>query len=132
MIRRTMIDHLSVGVTSLARAGAFYDAVLASLGYARVLTHERALGYGPPGARDEVFAVLAVSEAGTVVGEGSHVAFRAPNRDAVHAFHATALENGGADEGAPGPRPKYGRGYYAAFVRDPDGHRLEAVFHEAL
>jgi catechol 2,3-dioxygenase-like lactoylglutathione lyase family enzyme len=125
-----MIDHLSLGVSNLARAGAFYDAVLASLGYARVLTHERALGYGPPGARDEVFAVLAVSEPGTLPGHGSHVAFRAPNREAVDAFHAIALKGGATDEGAPGPRPKYGPGYYAAFVRDLDGHRVEAVFHE--
>jgi catechol 2,3-dioxygenase-like lactoylglutathione lyase family enzyme len=124
-----MIDHLSLGVSDLTRSGIFY-AVLASLGYVRVLTHERALGYGAPGARDEVFAILAVSEQAKLPGHGSHVAFSAANREAVDAFHAIALENGAIDEGAPGPRPKYGPGYYAAFVRDPDGHRLEAVCHE--
>jgi catechol 2,3-dioxygenase-like lactoylglutathione lyase family enzyme len=123
-----VIDHLSVGVSDLARAGAFYDAVLATLGYARVLTHERALGWGPPGARDEVFAVLAAER--VTPGEGCHVAFRAPSREAVDAFHAVALEQGAVDEGAPGLRPAYGAGYYAAFVRDRDGYRVEAVCHE--
>jgi catechol 2,3-dioxygenase-like lactoylglutathione lyase family enzyme len=123
-----MIDHLSVGVVDLARAGRFYDAVLAPLGYVRVLTHERALGYGPPGARDEVFAVLASAEAKPA--PGSHVAFRAPNREAVDTFHAAAVANGATDEGKPGLRPAYGAGYYAAFARDLDGHRIEAVVHE--
>jgi catechol 2,3-dioxygenase-like lactoylglutathione lyase family enzyme len=125
-----MIDHLSVGVSDLARAGDFYDAVLATLGYVRVLTHERALGWGPPGARDEAFAVLAARERAKPPGDGCHVAFSAPNREAVDAFHATALRQGGTDEGGPGPRPQYGPGYYAAFVRDLDGYRIEAVCHE--
>jgi catechol 2,3-dioxygenase-like lactoylglutathione lyase family enzyme len=127
-----MIDHLSVGVSDLARAGAFYDAVLGALGYARLFTHERAVGYGPPGAKDEAFAILAApGEPSSLAGRGSHVAFQAADRAAVQAFHETALRSGGADEGAPGPRPKYGPGYYAAFVRDLDGHRIEAVCHEA-
>jgi catechol 2,3-dioxygenase-like lactoylglutathione lyase family enzyme len=127
-----MIDHLSVGVSDLARSGAFYDAALAPLGYVRVLTHERALGYGPPGARDEVFAILRANADGprVVPSHGSHVAFRAQNREAVEAFHVAALQYGGVDEGGPGPRPQYGPGYYAAFVRDLDGHRIEAVCHE--
>jgi catechol 2,3-dioxygenase-like lactoylglutathione lyase family enzyme len=125
-----MIDHLSLGVSDLARSGAFYDAVLAPLGYVRVLTHERALGWGPPGARDEAFAILSAGERAKPPGEGCHVALSAPNRDAVDAFHSSATANGAIDEGAPGPRPKYGPGYYAAFVRDLDGYRLEAVCHE--
>src|SRR5437870_11778713 len=111
-----MIDHLSLGVSDLARSGAFYDAVLATLGYVRVLTHERALGWGPPGARDEAFAILSAGDRAKPPGEGSHVAFTAPNRDAVDAFHSIATANGAIDEGAPGPRPKYGPRYYAAFV----------------
>jgi catechol 2,3-dioxygenase-like lactoylglutathione lyase family enzyme len=125
-----MIDHLSIGVADLARAGAFYDAVLATLGYVRVLTHERALGWGLPGARDESFALLAARERARAPGEGCHVAFTAPDRKAVEAFHATAIRQGATDEGGPGPRPQYGPGYYAAFVRDPDGYRIEAVCHE--
>jgi catechol 2,3-dioxygenase-like lactoylglutathione lyase family enzyme len=126
-----VIDHLSVGVSDLARAGRFYDAVLAPLGFVRVLTHARALGYGAAGARDETFAVVTTPQGGMLAADGSHVAFRAPGRDAVDAFHAAGLANGGSDEGAPGLRPTYGPGYYAAFVRDPDGHRIEAVLHEA-
>jgi catechol 2,3-dioxygenase-like lactoylglutathione lyase family enzyme len=125
-----MIDHLSLGVSDLARAGTFYDAVLAPLGYVRLFTHERAVGYGSPGARDETFAVLAAGESAGPA-RGCHVAFRALTRLAVDAFHMTALQNGASDEGGPGLRPKYGEGYYAAFVLDRDGHRIEAVCHEA-
>lgn len=125
-----MIDHLSIGVTDLAAAGAFYDAVLAPLGYVRVLTHERALGWGTPGARDEAFAVLRAGDETRAPGTGCHVAFSAPHRAAVDGFHAIALRLGARDEGAPGLRPACGEGYYAAFVRDPDGYRLEAVCHE--
>ncbi len=127
-----MIDHLSLGVADLARSGAFYDAILAPLGYVRLFTHERAVGYGPPGARDEAFAILAAGERAKSPGEGCHVALRAPGREAVDSFHAIALRHGAIDEGGPGPRPTYGPGYYAAFVRDLDGYRMEAVFHEAV
>jgi catechol 2,3-dioxygenase-like lactoylglutathione lyase family enzyme len=126
-----VIDHLSVGVSDLARAAAFYDAVLSTLGYVRLLTHDRAVGYGPPGARDEAFALLAAGEDARPLGRGWHVAFRARDRHAVDSFHSTALQAGAVDEGGPGPRPRYGPGYYAAFVRDLDGHRLEAVCHDA-
>jgi catechol 2,3-dioxygenase-like lactoylglutathione lyase family enzyme len=130
MSGNVMIDHLSLGVSDLALSGAFYDAALAPLGYVRLFGNERGIGYGAPGARDEAFAVLAVAKPQPRV-EGCHVAFRAPNREAVGAFHAIALRNGAVDEGEPGLRPSYGPSYYAAFVRDPDGHRLEAVCHEA-
>ena len=125
-----MIDHLSFGVSDLARATAFYDAVLATLGYVRVLTHARASGWGRPGDKDEPFAVIAAGDRARAPGDGCHLAFTAPDRDAVHRFHAEALRLGATDEGAPGPRPQYGAGYYAAFARDPDGHRIEAVLHE--
>ena len=125
-----MIDHLSLGVSDLAKSGSFYDEILASLGYSRLFTTERGIGYGPPGARDEAFAILAAGDHGKPPMKGSHVAFSAPNRRAVDTFHAIAVKNGAIDEGGPGLRPKYGPGYYAAFVRDLDGHRLEAVCHE--
>ncbi len=125
-----MLDHLSVGVADLAGAGSFYDAILAPLGYVRLFTHERAIGYGTPGARDEAFAILATGGRAKAPAEGWHVAFTAPTRGAVDAFHAVALAHGAADEGGPGLRPAYGPGYYAAFVRDADGVRLEAVCHE--
>jgi catechol 2,3-dioxygenase-like lactoylglutathione lyase family enzyme len=125
-----MIDHLSLGVSDLARSGAFYDAVLGALGHVRLFSHERGIGYGPPGARDEAFAILAAGEHAKPQGKGCHLAFSAPSREAVESFHSIALQNGAMDEGAPGLRPQYGAGYYASFVRDPDGHRLEAVCHE--
>jgi catechol 2,3-dioxygenase-like lactoylglutathione lyase family enzyme len=126
-----MIDHLSLGVSDLARSNEFYTAVLAPLGYQRLFATERAVGYGLTGARDEAFAILPVGEQARP-GRGSHLAFRAPNRQAVDSFHSIALQNGARDEGGPGLRPEkpYGPGYYAAFVLDPDGHRLEAVCHE--
>jgi catechol 2,3-dioxygenase-like lactoylglutathione lyase family enzyme len=125
-----MIDHISLGVSDLARSGTFYDAVLVPLGYVRLFSNERGVGYGPPGARDEAFAILAAGEHAKPPGRGCHLAFSAPKREAVDSFHSIALENGAVDEGRPGLRPSYGPGYYAAFVRDPDGHRLEAVCHE--
>lgn len=125
-----MLDHISIGVSDLAVASRFYDAVLAPLGYVRVLTHLRASGYGRPGDKDEAFAILAAGPEARAPGAGCHVAFQAANREAVGAFHEVALGMGAADEGAPGPRPLHGAGYYAAFVRDADGYRLEAVCHE--
>lgn len=122
-----MIDHLSLGVADLRRAAAFYDAVLAPLGYARVWTADDAVGYGPPGGED----ALAIKERSGHGGprSGSHVAFTAPDPQSVRSFHAAALQHGGWDDGPPGRRPHYGPNYYAAFVIDPDGYRLEAVFH---
>jgi catechol 2,3-dioxygenase-like lactoylglutathione lyase family enzyme len=125
-----MIDHVSVGVSDFARAGAFYDAVLSPLGYVRLFTKDRGVGWGAAGAKDEAFAILAEGPRAKAPGTGCHLAFAAPNRSAVDAFHAAALVMGGADEGRPGLRPDYGAGYYAAFVRDLDGYRLEAVCHE--
>jgi len=120
-----MLHHLSLGVADLARAGAFYDAVLAPLGYRRLWTDAAAIGYGSSGGSDR----LALRAGGAVPGGGPgfHLALSAPGRAAVDAFHAAALRHGGADAGAPGLRPHYGAGYYAAFVADPDGHRIEAV-----
>lgn len=124
-----MIDHISIGVSDIERAAAFYDAVLDALGYVRLFANPRGVGYGTPGAKDEAFAILAAGGEARSPGAGCHVAFAAPDREAVARFHAAALRAGGTDEGEPGLRPHYGAGYYAAFVRDLDGYRLEAVFH---
>ncbi len=126
-----MLDHISLGVTELPRAIAFYDAVLATLGNVRLWTTERGAGYGPVGNRDEPFALLAAGTGARAPGAGRHLALAAPTRAAVDAFHAAALAAGAGDEGGPGLRPHYGEGYYAAFVGDLDGHKLEAVCHEA-
>ncbi len=121
-----MLSHLSFGVNDLERAGTFYDAVLAPLGIVRVWQNPRGVGYGPPGGNDRL-ALFARAGKVQPPGEGFHLAFAAPAREAVDAFHAAALAHGGTDLGAPGPRPHYGPTYYAAFVADRDGHKLEAV-----
>lgn len=123
-----MLDHVSLSVAELARAGAFYDAALGALGYVRVWTAEAALGYGPPGGGDKL-ALKTRGGGQPQAAAGFHLAFTAQDTSAVDAFHSAALATGGSDEGAPGWRPHYGEGYYAAFVVDPDGHRVEAVFH---
>lgn len=125
-----MYDHLSLGVSDLDRSAAFYDAVLAPLGHVRLATGRRGVTYGPEGFVGEApFAILAMGE-GARPSPGLHLAFAAPSRDAVDRFHAAALAAGGVDDGPPGVRENYDPGYYAAFVLDPDGHRLEAVLHE--
>ena len=130
---RVMLHHLSFGVRDIGRAMAFYDAALAPLGYVRVWSDLRpgepgqAVGYGPPGGGDKL-ALKAYGDAAHAPGAGFHVAFAAPDRPAVAAFHKAALAAGGIDNGPPGLRRQYGPSYYAAFVIDPDGHHIEAVF----
>lgn len=121
-----MLGHLSFGVDNLDRAAAFYDAILAPLGYVRVWTSPHAVGFGPPGGGDKL-ALFARPGQVVAPGPGFHLAFDAPSREAVDVFHAAALAAGGSDDGGPGLRPKYSPTYYAAFVRDPDGYKLEAV-----
>jgi catechol 2,3-dioxygenase-like lactoylglutathione lyase family enzyme len=121
-----LLAHLSFGVADLGRATAFYDAVLSPLGYVRVWSHETAAGYGMAGGNDR-FALMAQSGPMQPPSPGFHLAFAAPSPEAVDQFHRAALAKGGQDAGAPGPRPHYGNRYYAAFVFDLDGHKLEAV-----
>jgi catechol 2,3-dioxygenase-like lactoylglutathione lyase family enzyme len=119
-----MLDHVSIGVRDIDRAKRFYDAVLQSLGYACLTESADLLGYG-----GEVVAFwIAPAERPVPRDErsGLHFCFTAPNRDAVAAFHAAAMRAGGQDNGAPGLRAEYGPDYYAAFVIDPDGYRIEA------
>lgn len=123
-----LFHHMSLGVESLDRAVAFYDAALTALGYVRLWHKGRAAGYGPAGFEGEApFAIIQHGADAKPPGRGFHLAFRAPSHVAVDRFHAAALAAGGVDEGPPGIREHYHPTYYAAFVRDPDGHRLEAV-----
>lgn len=130
-----MLHHLSLAVRDIDRAAAFYDAILAPLGYTRVWSDirpgeaDQAVGYGPPGGGDKL--ALKQRDDSRAPGDGYHLAFAAPDRAAVDEFHAAALANGGHSNGAPGLRPDYGPNYYAAFVVDPDGNRLEAVLNSA-
>jgi len=132
-----MLHHISLGVADIQRAAAFYDACLAPLGYVRVWEDlspgddDQAVGYGSPGGGDKL-ALKQRSKGQRPPGPGFHLAFAAPDRQAVAAFHAAALAHGGTDNGGPGMRAHYGPNYFAAFVIDPDGHHIEAVFNQAL
>ena len=129
-----MIHHLSLGVTDIERAAAFYGAALAPLGYVRVWSDLRpgepnqAAGYGIPGGGDTL-ALKHRPERHQPPGPGFHLAFSAPDPHAVEEFYRAALRHGAKDNGAPGLRAHYGPRYFAAFVVDPDGHKLEAVFN---
>lgn len=121
-----MLHHLSFGVADLARAAAFYDAVLAPLGYVQVWADDTAVGYGSPGGGDR-FAIKLNPGDQAVPSAKFHLAFAATSREAVNLFYEAALKHGGQDNGKPELCPEYGEHYYAAFVIDPDGYRIEAV-----
>ena len=127
-MRMHMLHHLSFAVADLARSAIFYDATLVTLGYVRVWAAETAIGYGHPGG-DDKFAIKFKSKV-VVPADGFHVAFAAPSHEAVTAFYKAALEHGGKDNGGAGLHPEYGENYYAAFVFDPDGYRIEAVINQ--
>ncbi len=131
-----MLDHVSFGVPDLERAAAFYNLVLAPLGMKRVLMFDEtsgsaSAGYAIPGTWEDTentpFWLEERRGAEILCPPGLHVCFRAPDRAAVHAFYAAGLAAGATDNGAPGPRPVYGPNYYAAFLVDIDGWRIEAV-----
>ena len=121
-----MFDHISIGVKDLARAQRFYDAALAPLGYERLSNFDGTIGYGAERAQFWVSEVERPVPADR--GSGPHFCFVAPSQAAVDAFYAAGMANGGEDNGSPGIRPDYSQFYYAAFVIDPDGYRLEAYF----
>lgn len=131
-----MLHHISFGVSDLERSAAFYDAALAALGYVRVWEDirpgeaDQAIGYGIAGGGDKL-AIKHRPDGAGPPGAGFHLALAAPDRQAVEDFHRAALRHGGTDNGGPGLRLHYGPTYFAAFVVDPDGHRLEAVFNGA-
>ena len=126
-----MIDHVGFSVSNYARSKAFYEKALAPLGYVLIMEMQQnendakacGFGFGPSGKPDF-----------WIGGEGGlkgilHIAIATENRATVDAFHRAALAAGGKDNGAPGLRPHYHSNYYGAFVRDPDGHNIEAVCH---
>lgn len=119
-----MFDHISIQTQDPAAAAAFYDTVLSPLGAARILDFGEVIGYG---SRAPAFWL------GPATGEGrareGHIAFAAPDRATVDAFHAAAVEAGAEVLHAPRLWPEYHESYYGAFVRDPDGNNIEAVCH---
>ncbi|MCK1410851.1 VOC family protein [Bradyrhizobium sp. 76] len=120
-----MIDHISVGVSDLQRSATFYEAALRALGLARVVTRPRTIGFGK--AYPEFWINLREGMPHVTSESGVHICLRARTTAEVDAFHAAALSAGGASDGAPGIRPHDRVRYYAAFVVDPDGNRIEAV-----
>ncbi len=116
-----LIDHVGFEVSDLARSGAFYDAVFYALGVRRVHANEHVIGWG---RTEPEFWLTARNAAAPSYG---HVALSAAGKAAVDAAHAAGLQAGGSDDGAPGPRPQYGPRHYAAYLRDPDGLRVEVV-----
>jgi catechol 2,3-dioxygenase-like lactoylglutathione lyase family enzyme len=119
-----MLNHISIGVRDIARTKRFYDAALKTLGYKCLSASQDSLGYG----RDAVALWITSAERPVPADakSGLHFCFDAPTRKSVDAFHAAALRSGGRDNGKPGVRPDYSPHYYAAFVVDPDGYRIEA------
>lgn len=129
-----MFSYISLGTDDIARAITFYDAALAPLGHARIGGYDpdgtsAAWGLDDPGPHLWVTQPFDGNPAS--VGNGTMVSFLADSRAAVDAFYRAAIAAGASDEGAPGLRPHYGAHFYAAYVRDPDGHKLNAVCYRA-
>ncbi|ANW01245.1 VOC family protein [Bradyrhizobium icense] len=120
-----MIDHISVGVADLKRSARFYEATLAALGLTRLVTRPATIGFGK--AYPEFWINLRAGMTLVPLESGTHICLRAKSPADVDAFHAAALKSGGHSDGAPGLRPHDRVKYYAAFVIDPDGNRIEAV-----
>jgi len=119
-----MIDHIGFEVSELDRSARFYDALMFALGARRMFESEHAVAYGINGP------LLWIVVRGRTPGPGyGHVALQANGRAAVDAAHRAGIAHGGSDDGSPGPRPQYGRGCYAAYLRDPDSLRVEVVSH---
>ncbi len=121
----TIMSHVSIGVRDFERSVAFYDKVLATIGARRLMEHPGAVAYGKQ--FPEFWVQTPFDGKAPSVGNGTHFGFLAPDNATVDAFYAAALEAGAEPDGAPGPRPHYGDPYYGCFVRDPDGHKIEAM-----
>ena len=120
-----MIDHISIPVRDLERSTRFYESVLGTLGMSKLRDWPASTGFGK--TYPELWLNHRPGLAPAPADSGAHVCLRARGTDAVDAFHAAALRAGGTSDGAPGKRPEYNENYYAAFIRDPDGNRVEVV-----
>jgi len=124
-----MLSHVSLGTNDADRTAAFYDPVLAVLGIRKLCERDGSVDYG---VAKTIFSLEKPGDGQPArVGNGVHIAFDAGTRAQVDEFYRVALANGGTDAGAPGLRPEYDANYYAAFVRDPDGNKIEAVSFQA-
>lgn len=122
----SMMSHVSIGTNDFDRAVAFYDKVMATLGCRRLDAFPGAVVYGKK--YPEFWVQKPIDGYPASVGNGTHFGFLATSREMVQAFYDAAMEAGASDSGAPGPRPHYSPAYYGCFVRDLDGHKIEAMF----
>ncbi len=122
----SIMSHVSVGTNHLERAVAFYDAVLATIGARRVMEHPGTVAYGKQ--LPEFWVGEPYDRGPATCGNGVHFAFMAASKAHVDAFFKAALDAGGVSDGEPGPRPEYSAAYYGCYIRDPDGHKIEATF----
>jgi catechol 2,3-dioxygenase-like lactoylglutathione lyase family enzyme len=122
----SILSHASIGTNDFARAVAFYDKVLPTLGCKRMMEHPGAVAWGKQ--YPEFWVHTPIDGKLASLGNGVHIGFVAQSKEEVQNFHKACLKAGGVDDGAPGPRPDYGEPYYGCFVRDPDGHKIEAIF----
>ena len=122
----SIISHTSIGTNNIEAAKVFYDAVMATIGASRLLDYPGAVAYGK--RLPEFWVQLPFDGGKAQTANGIHFGFLAPSREAVDAFWEAAIGAGAAPDGEPGPRPLYGEPYYGCFVRDLDGHKIEAMF----
>jgi len=120
-----MIDHVSLPVRDLERSKAFYEAVLSTIGFKKMMDMPSTVGFGRKHPAFWLNHRPQVNQSG--IDDGFHVCLRAPSVDEMQAFHAAAIAEGATCDGPPGPRPQYSPSYYAAFIRDRDGNRIEVV-----
>ncbi len=124
----SVISHITLGTNDPAGAAKFYDAALGVLGFQRLpKPPEKPAAYEKDGRMPTIYLYTPEDGRPATAGNGVHIALIAESREAVRRFHEAALANGGTDAGPPGPRPHYGENYYAAYVRDPEGNKLQAV-----
>lgn len=123
----SIMSHVSIGTNNFAKAVAFYDKVLKTIGAKRVhdLSEYNAIAYGK--VFPEFWVQTPHDEKPAQVGNGTHFAFLAKNKEEVHSFFEAAIKMGGLSDGEPGPRPHYGQQYYGCFIRDLDGNKIEAM-----
>lgn len=122
----SIISHVSIGTNNFQAAAAFYDKVLSTLGCKRLMEYPDAIAYGKK--YPEFWVGSPFNGQAASVGNGTHFGFIAANKAAVHGFYDAAIEAGAVADGPPGPRPDYGEAYYGCFVRDLDGHKIEAAY----
>ena len=122
----SILSHISLGTNDFERAIAFYDRVLSTLGCKKIVEYPGAVAYGKE--YPEFWIQTPIDGKMASVGNGTHIGFIAPTQEAVNAFYEAAIDAGAIDDGAPGARPDYGEPYYGCFVRDLDGHKIEASF----